>query len=93
MEFLLELLIDLIIDGSIELSSSKKVPNFIRYFLILFIVILYLSVIGILFVLGIVIGRENYAVGSLLIILSLVFLIFSVLEFRKKYLIKDKNKD
>jgi len=91
MEFLLELLIDLIVDGSIELSTSKKVPSFIRYFLIIFIVLLYLSVIGILFVLGIIIGKENIGAGLILIILSLVFLIFSVLEFRKKYLDKGKE--
>lgn len=93
MEFLLELLIDLIVDGSMELSTSKKVPNFIRYILIAFIVLLYLSVIGILFVLGIIIGKENPAAGSLLLISSLVFLVFSVLEFRKKYLDKGKEKN
>ena len=89
MEFLLELLIDLIIDGSTFLSINKKIPGFIRYFLIIFIVLFYLSIIGLLFVLGIIIGKENSTVGLLLIILSFVFLIFSVLEFRKKYLIKE----
>ena len=93
MEFLLELLIDLIFEGSVELSTNKKVPSFIRYFLIGFIVILYLSIIGTLFVLGIIIGKENPATGSLLLILSLVFLVFSVLEFRKKCLDKGKEKN
>jgi len=92
MEFLLELLVDLIVDGSISLNKNKKVPSFIKYFLIGFVGLLYLSVIIILFVLGMIIGKENIAVGLILIILSLVFLIFSVLEFRKKYVVKSNKK-
>ena len=93
MEFLLELLIDLIFEGSVELSTNKKIPGFLRYFLIGLIVIICMAVIGTLFVLGIIIGKENPAAGSLLLISSLVFLVFSVLEFRKKYLDKGKEKN
>jgi len=92
MEFLLELLIKLIFEDSVKLGSNNKMPGFIKYFLIGFIVILYMFIIGTLFVLGIIIGKENIAAGSLLLITSLVFLIFSVLEFRKKYLDMGKEK-
>ena len=93
MEFLLELLIDLILEGSMELSTNKKIPSFIRYILIIFIVLFYLTIIGGLFVLGVLIGKDSIGAGLILIILSLIFLIFSVLEFRKKYLDKGKEKN
>ena len=91
MEFLIEVLIDLILEGSIYLSTNKKVPAFIRYFLIFFIVLFFVTIIGGLFVLGIVISYQNKVAGLFIIIISLIFLILSILEFRKKYLMKNKS--
>ncbi len=91
MEFLIEVLIDLILEGSIYLSTNKKVPSFIRYFLIFFIVLFFITIIGGLFVLGIVISYQNKVAGLFIIIISLIFLILCILEFRKKYLIKNKS--
>lgn len=91
MEFLIEVLIDLILEGSIYLSTNKKVPVFIRYFLIFFIVLFFVTIIGGLFVLGIVISYQNKVAGLFIIIISLIFLILCILEFRKKYLIKNKS--
>ncbi len=91
MEILMEFLIDLILEGSICLSTNKKVPVFIRYFLIFFIVLFFITIIGGLFVLGIVISYQNKVAGLFVIIISLIFLILCILEFRKKYLIKNKS--
>ena len=73
MEFLMEFLIDLILEGSICLSTNKKVPVFIRYFLIFFIVLFFITIIGGLFVLGIVISYQNKVAGLFVIIISLIF--------------------
>ena len=45
MDFIIELVIELLLEGSIEISSNKKVSRWIRYPLILFIVTLFAGII------------------------------------------------
>lgn len=49
MEFLFELLFDIIIEGSIALGSEKKVPMPIRIFATIVVFIVYFGLSGILF--------------------------------------------
>ena len=50
MDLLIEIILELILEGSIEISSNKKVPKWIRYPLIFIITALFLTIIiGILF--------------------------------------------
>ena len=91
MELLIELLLELIVDGSIEVSSNKKLPKWIRYplivFLILFFGLIYLFIFGI----GILMLKENIYAGILMIVLGIVLLIFGVIKFKKIYLTKREN--
>lgn len=90
MEFLFELLADLLIEGGIEASSNPKVSKWIRYPILIILILFFASVIfGIIF-LGIHLLKEN-TIGALLIILvGLIMLIGSIIKFTKIY-IKDKN--
>lgn len=91
MDLLFELLLDLIIDGSIEMSKSKKVPNIIRYPLIAIIILLFLIVIFSLMILGIKIINKEFLSGLFIIVVGIVLLILSIINFKKIYLEK-KNK-
>lgn len=86
MDFLIEELIELLLEGTVELSKSKKVPNWIRYPLIVLIVLGFTGVVLGIFILGLAILKESILGGILLIVLSLVFLVCGICKFRKTYI-------
>lgn len=92
MEFLIELILELTLEGSIEASKSNKVPKFIRYILIAFIVLFFLAVIGLIFLTGILILKENLIAGIFMFLIGVLMLIMSIIKFRKTYLLKMDNK-
>ena len=86
MEFLIEILLDLLLEGSIEISSDKKISKFIRYPLIVVIILFFAVVIFGILILGIASLNENIYLGLLLIIISLIMLISAIIKFRKIYI-------
>lgn len=93
MEYIIEAILDLILEGSMEISSNKKISKWIRYPLILFIILFYSIVIIGLFILGLMILKENILFGFFIIVLSLFMLIGSIVKFKKIYgkKVEDKN--
>ncbi len=91
MEFFFELIVELVLEGSIEVSKSRKVPKYIRYPCIMILSLFFLAVIGLLFFAGIRSFRENVLAGIFLISIGAFLLIMSVIKFRKTYLTK-RNK-
>ena len=86
MDIIFELLLELVLEGTIELSKSVRVPRFIRYPLIVLLVLLSLGVIGIIFAVGVWILGENVLLGLLLIALALLMAVMGVRKLRKAYL-------
>lgn len=93
MEYVIEAILDLILEGSIELSSNKKVPKWIRYPLIVFIVLFFSIVILGLFILGLSIMKENIILGFIIVGVSLFLLVGSIIKFKKIYITKVENKN
>lgn len=92
MELVFEVLVELLLEGAIEISKRDKVPKIIRLSLILFIILLFISVIILIFFTGVLAYQKiNKLFGLLLIIIGVVFLIASVIKFKKMYLIKKNN--
>lgn len=90
MEFLIELVLDLFLEGSIEASKSKKTPKVIRWLLLLFIVVFFLGVIGIMLFVGLSIIEENILAGIFILLIGIFMLIASILKFKKVYLTKKR---
>lgn len=88
MEYLFEFMLELVLEGSMEVSKNRKVPKYIRYPLIIIISLFFIAVIGIVFFAGILSLRENALVGMLFILIGSFMLIMSVIKFRKTYLSK-----
>ena len=86
MEDLLEFILELILDGGIELSSNKKISKWLRYPLILIISLLFIAIISLIFYLGISIYQESIALSIALIILSIAMLIGGINKFKEMYL-------
>lgn len=93
MEYIIEFILELIIEGSIELSQSKKVPKIIRYFLISIIVLFFLIVTLGLIIGGILILNKNLLIGIFIIGIGIFLFIASLYKFRKMYLIKSNSSE
>lgn len=92
MEYIFEFLLELILEGSIEASRSNKIPKYIRYPLIVLIVCFFVAVIGLIFFAGILFLKESLAGGIFFLLIGLLLLVSSIIQFRKTYLIKkDQN--
>lgn len=88
MEYIFEFILELVLEGSIEVSKSNKIPKYIRYPLIGILFLFFIAVIGLILFTGILSLKENIRSGILLILVGLFLLIMSVIRFRKAYLIK-----
>lgn len=92
MGLLFEAIFELILEGSFEASKSSKVPKPIRILLILLISLVYLVIIGFLLYFGIIGLSKNLLAGIVLIAFGLLFLILTIVKFRKTYLNKMNKK-
>ena len=92
MDELIEFILELLLEGTVELSSNRKVPKYIRYPLIFLITLFLLAVIIGIFIIGILLIDENVLVGLLFIVLSIIFGIGSIKKFKKLYLQKKNEK-
>lgn len=85
MEFLLELLLELIIEGSISLSTNKKVSKIIRYPLIILIILFFSAILIGLLWLGILIWKSNHYASLFIIIVDIILIISFFYRFKKIY--------
>lgn len=87
MEFIIELLVELIFEGAIELSKSKKTPFLLRIFLIILIVLFFISVICLMLFISYLAFKNNWLIISLfLLFLTIIVFIQGILKFKKNYL-------
>ena len=93
MDLIFEIIFELIVEGSIEISSNKKISKFIRYPLIFLIVLFFGSIIFMLLYFGICGINKNLPMSLVLIALGLFFLIGSIIKFKKIYLEKKEDKE
>lgn len=92
MDIIFEFIIELIAEGTIELSKSIKVPKYIRYPLIVIIALFFVGMIGIVLFAGIVSFEQNIVLGIVLIALALLMFLVGISKFRKTYQTRKNNK-
>jgi len=90
MEFIIELILELLLEGSIEISSNKKVSKWIRYPLIIFIVTTFLTLILLIFYLGLSLLNDWLLAGIAFLIIGIIMFISAIIKFKKLYLEKKK---
>ena len=86
MEFLIELLVDLILEGSMEICEDEKMPKWLRYICLTIVTLVFGSVTIGLFILGIYAGKENIYAGIFFVLIAFIILISVILKFEKKYI-------
>ena len=92
MEYIFEFILELVLEGSIEVSKSDKIPKYIRYPLIVIIALFFIAVIGLIFLAGILSLKDNVILGIFFIFISLFMFVMSIVKFRKTYLIRTNKK-
>lgn len=88
MEYILEFIVELIVDGSFYLSKDKRVPKYLRYLLIAFMIILISSIIFGIIILGFILLSKSIIIGIIFMILGLLLGIGSIIKFKQIYLDK-----
>jgi len=92
MEDIIEFILELILEGVIEVSSCKKISKWIRYPLILFITLFYLLIILLILLCAVSIYNKSIFLSIVLIVLDLSMIVGGIIKFKKKY-ITHKNKE
>lgn len=85
MEFILELLFEIIIEGSWELVTNKKVPIPLRILAVLVFVGIYGGLIVVFILLGLDAMKTKPVLGWLLIIIAVLLVVGVVYMIRKKW--------
>lgn len=93
MDLLIEIILELILEGTLAITSNKKVPKWIRYPLIFILSILLSIVIIGLFILGVYIYQENIIISLIFILSSTALLIGAIIKFKNQYLEKKESKN
>ncbi len=88
MEYIFEIILECVLDGIFEVSKSSKIPKYIRYPLIGIIFLLFIAVLGLILFVGILALKEDFILGTILMLLGVFLLSISIIKLRKTYLAK-----
>lgn len=86
MEFIFELIIELLLEGATKVSSNNKISKWIRYPILFLLSFFYLAIILLIIFVGLLLFEENILAAIFFIALGIFFLIFSVKKFKSVYL-------
>ena len=100
MDELIELLVEIVLEGSVELISNKKVPIWIRYPLIVFLTIFFLLVLFLILYCILIVLEENVFIGIIIFLIGLFIIIAGIKKvksihysYKKELEEKEKNTD
>lgn len=94
MDELVELILELMFEGIIAIGNNKKISKWIRYPLMIIMLLLVLLINGLCFLLGIVALRERetgFIILGIILILCGVGLLLGIIKQVKKYWDSEKN--
>ena len=77
MDFIFELLVDLLFGLTEETAKSKRLNKYVNILAILFLIIFYLLVITVIFIVGILMAKDSIWLCLLFVGLGILFLILS----------------
>ena len=86
MEYVIEFILELLFEFSIEASKSSKIPKFVRILLFIIILSVFIGVIALIFLVGILLFKYSISGGILIILLGIIMLVSAIIKVRKEYL-------
>ena len=90
MEFVLELIFEIIIEGTIEIGTSKKVPLPIRIIALLIFLLIYGAILGVIAMVGIGVWQDGNTSLSLMVfgldvLIALLVVCWIIKQYKKNY--------
>lgn len=93
MELIIEFVIELLLEGSFELSKNLKTPKWLRYPLIFLVSLFFIAVIAIILIVGFLALEESTIIGLLLIIIAAAFGVYCISKFIDLYIKRNPNSE
>ncbi|MBE6940573.1 MAG: hypothetical protein E7457_07140 [Ruminococcaceae bacterium] len=93
MEFIIELILEIVFDLGVEASMSRRVPRWVRYILIVLLSLAVLALIGLILFVAAAVMKETLWGGLLLMVIAVVLLVSAVIKFRKNYLCRREGEE
>ena len=84
-EFIIELILELIMEGSVSICKSKKVSKWIRYPLIFLVSLIGLGIVGIVLVAAFAVMDDSIIGGLAILAIAIFFLVCMIHEIVKTY--------
>lgn len=91
MDFIIEFILELILEGTIEIGTSRKVSKFIRYPLLALIILFYIAFNFLFIYIGIKILKDNMIGGVIIILIGILLILTTIYAFYKK--LKEKENE
>ena len=85
MDFIFDFILDLILDDGIKASKSKKISKPLRYIILSIVLLVYISIIGLITILGINTMKDNLLEGILILMFGIFILLVCILRFKAVY--------
>lgn len=93
MEFLMELITELLLESSVEVAKSRRISKWIRYPIIALLALLYLAVVAVVALTAWIVcrGEGPLWLGVGLLLLDIFFVLYSSRKIRKEILARKKE--
>ncbi len=95
MELLLEVIFDLIVEGSAEVAKNRRISKWIRYPIVVLISLFIIAVIGLLTFMGfaLIFKGDRYAklAGILFLIFDIILIISAIKNIKKEIKMEKSN--
>ncbi len=89
MDLIIEFVVELALEGVMEVGTNKKVPKWLRYPALILILLIYTILIGGLLLIGINLLKTKLLGGIVIILIDIILLLLTIYTFIKK--IKEKK--
>lgn len=91
MSDIIEALLDLVLDASIEGSKSEKLPKPLRILCILIIAVFYIALVGLMLLLGYTFQDTNALLGTLFYGIGIILTFYGIYKLKKHFSTKKKS--
>ena len=85
MDFILELVLSLLVEGSFELTKSRKIPKIIRVALAVFLIGFYGALVGLMIVIGVKMLNRDIKVSIVFFAVALFLIVSIAVILRRNY--------
>lgn len=93
MDYIIELLVELLLDGIFDITDTKTTPKLLKYPLIILILFILLGITAVIITTAILTLKEIPTLGVLLIIIGISFITYACLRFKHIYSIRNPKSD